>query len=320
MPYAYSIKEPARTEVINGLYKYYAEAEDAGIRSRLDLIAQAGMGSVTAALDRGLDTWASLTAASNEKFTVKFEATIRSQAGLLFAAAPDVASQAVQIASKALISLAGKIPVPVVGSVVGKLLELGAGAAVEELRSRAVDDADARVTGSTGGEVRKLFTNDADAMAATTAAIEQYKLVGRYITLMPQRLTTLQEVVTFPAAVFRVREASSALNVSLLRIRDYVESMQERLAQVQKVYENYQVQLKTAMPDAVDTVIDKSYDYGYKKGEGDEMARTYKPIVLRAFRAPPEPGAATQLAAHVAYAIASGYRDGGQGGMEMTSF
>jgi hypothetical protein len=281
------------------------------MRALADRMARANMGTVTAYLDVGRDTWAGLTAASRDKFTVKFEATVRSQAALLAAGAPDLAAEAVTAAANALKSLASKIPVPLVGTAVTKLLELGSGAAVEELRLRAMNDADARVTSSSGGEVRTLFTSDVEAQEATKAAIEQYKLVGRYITAMPRSLASFQDVITFPASVFKVRKAASALNVNLVRIRDYVESMQSRLAEVQKVYADYEAQLRTAMPEAVDTVLDSAYKSGYGKGEAKYLSNSYRPIAAPEYRRPAEPGGATHLAAYVSYALAQGYYDFG---------
>jgi hypothetical protein len=319
MPLSFSVPEPGRTELVNKLYEYYTEEADTGMRALADRMARANMGTVTAYLDVGRDTWAGLTAASRDKFTVKFEATVRSQSALLLAGATDLAAEAVTIAAKALTSLADKIPVPLVGTAVTQLIALGSGAAVEELRTRAMNEADTRVTGSSGGEVRTLFTSDAEAQEATKAAIEQYKLVGRYITAMPSALTSFQDVVAFPASVFKVRKAASALNVNLLRIRDYVDSMQSRLAEVQKVYANYETQLRTAMPDAVDTVLDNAYKSGYEKGGTKYRSNSYRPIAPPDYRRPAESGGATHLAAYVAYALAQGYYDFGSFVMVNTS-
>jgi hypothetical protein len=303
----YPISEPERAALVDALYQYYTEALDNGIQGLMARMAHANMGVVTAALDQGRDSWASLTAESRDKFTVKFEREVRSQAGLMLAGANDLAADAIPMAVSALQALADKIPVPLVGTAVGKLLELAGGAAVTELRTRAFNEADARVTASSGTEVRKLFTSDEVAGEAMKTALEQYKLIGRHITMMPSKLTTFQEIVTFPKSVFKVRQAASSLNVSLVQLRDYIDSMQTRLDAVQKVYTNYELQLRTCLPEAVSNVLESAYMTAYTKGGVKIMTHTYKPIAEPVFKAPAEKGGATILGAHIACAIATGY-------------
>ncbi|MDB4876969.1 MAG: hypothetical protein JWM41_3415 [Gemmatimonadetes bacterium] len=303
----YPISDTDRAALVDKLCEYYTEALDTGVRSLMDRMARANMGTATAYLDQGRDSWASMTAESRDKFTVMFEREVRSQSSLMLAGANDLAADAIPMAVNALKSLADKIPVPLVGTAVGKLLELAGGAAVTELRTRAFNEADARVTASSGAEVRKLFTSDEVAAEAMKTALEQYKLIGRHITTMPSKLTSFQEIVTFPKSVFKVRQAASSLNVSLVQIRDYIDSMQTRLDAVQKVYVNYETQLRTCLPDAVLNVLESAYDSGYTKGGLKIMTRTYKPIADPVFRAPAQSGGATHLAAHITCAIATGY-------------
>src|SRR6185312_7317005 len=96
----------------------------------------------TAYLDMARDGWASLTAESRDKFTVKFETAIRQQAMLAYAGWPDLIADAIPQATKALTALCDKIPVPGVSAVISGLMNLAAGAAVEELRAKAIADAD----------------------------------------------------------------------------------------------------------------------------------------------------------------------------------
>lgn len=309
---SYALSETVRKDLSDRLYDYYAAEFESGVRGLMDRMARSNMGTVTAYLDQARDGWAGLTAESRDKFTVKFESEVRQQASLAYAGWPDLMADAIPMATKALAALCDKIPVPVVGSVISGLMDLAAGAAVEELRTKAIADADARVAATSGAEVRKLFRKPEDVEKSVTAAIEQFKLIGRYMTTMPTMLTSMQDVITFPKSVFKVRQAASALNTELLAIKDYLESMQSRLEAVQTAYRDYDTRLKTTLPSSIDYVLEKAYNAGYEKGTMKYRSNAYKPIAMPSFQTPRESGGATHLAAHVTYATALGYFDVGQ--------
>lgn len=309
---SYFVTESVRKDLADRLYDYYTAEFDAGVRALMDRVARSNMGVGTAYLDMARDGWASLTAESRDKFTVKFETAIRQQAMLAYAGWPDLIADAIPQATKALTALCDKIPVPGVSAVISGLMNLAAGAAVEELRAKAIADADERVTAGSGAVVRKVFSKPEDVEKSVTAAMEQYKLIGRYMTTMPKHLATVQDVVTFPKSVFKVRQAASALNVELLAIRDYIESMQTRLEAVQTVYRDYEASLKSSLPASIDAVLEQAYQSGYEKGTQQYRSNAYKPIGMPSLQTPRESGGATHLAAHVAYANALGYFDVGQ--------
>lgn len=309
---SYILSESVRTELADKLFAYYTDAVDEGVRNLMDGLARSRMGAVTAYLDVARDGWASLSAESRDKFTVKFEAEIRHQAALAYAGWPDLVADAIPQAMNAVKSLCDKIPIPLVGSAVAGLMELAAGVAIDELREKAMADADARVASMSGGSVDNLPRKPEDIQQSVAAAVEQYKTIGQLITTMPGALTTFQDVVTFPRSVFKVRKAASALNRELYAIRVYVDAMSTRLAAVEEVYTVYRTQLKTKLPEAVDTVLESAYQAGYQKGTLTYRTGGYKPIGVPSLKAPSQPGGATHLAAHVAYANAQGYFDVGQ--------
>ncbi len=291
------------------LVEYYEEAWTEGVRELFNRMARANMGKVTGYLDIATDTYAGLRKKSSDAFMVTFKARVRQSATLYFANLPDVANDALPIATKALESLAGKIPVPVVGSVVSKLIGLGGAKAASELRQRAFQRADEQLGGAGGGEVRPLFTTDEEARAFIEGAIAQYKTIGRYLQTIPPTITTFQDAITFPASVFKVQQAASSLNVALVQIRDYVESMQNRLDEVRKVYADYKTRLDTAMPAAVDAVLRGAYEAGVHKGTERLKANKPRPQVAPVLPPMTHPGAATLLASYVTYAMARGIYD-----------
>ena len=305
----YDLPESARQSLARGLVDYYDNAWAEGVRGLFDNMAHANMGIITGYLDTAADSYAALRKKSNDAFMVGFQAEVRGAASRYFSNMPDVLNDALPLAKSALESLAKMIPVPVVGGVLAKLVSFAGDAAAEELRARAVARSDEQVTAVTGGEVRKLFSNETEAKQYIDKAIDQYKTVGRFASTIPQTITSFNDAITFPTSVFKVQKAASALNVALVQIRDYIESMQTRLEEVQKVYSTYKATLTTKMPEAVEAVIQEAYEAGYQKGLTRLSQRKPGAPVVPTFTPPTQSGAATQLGAYVAHAMAQGFFD-----------
>jgi hypothetical protein len=139
--------------------------------------------------------------------------------------------------------------------------------------------------------------------------MDQYKLICKYISVIPSQIKSFQDVVTFPAATFKVQAAAAKLNVDLIRVEQYLAGMQERLEQIQKVSREYIATVRSNMPAAVNAVLQKGYADAYHKGESDFSKHSYNPQATPKFRKPDKQDGATQLAAYLAHAVALGYHD-----------
>ncbi len=206
---------------------------------------------------------------------------------------------------------------PHLGSIVSYAIGMGAEKAQDKLHTRAIAEADKQLSGKTGVEAQKIFSNEIEAADATTKAMEQYKLICKYIQTMPGNITSFEDAITFPGAVFKVQAAASALKVQLDRVQTYVSALADRSVQISNVSVDYIKSVRTAMPKAAQSVLQTAYDDAFKKGQGD--------IAQNKYSAPKEPspvsslpgdksGGATMLAAYMANAVAFGYYDSGNRG------
>ena len=306
---AYPITDTQRQALGQELTTYYDEAWTEGVHALFDRMARANMGKATAYLDVAKDSYATLRKKSSDAFMVTFQAKVRQSATLYFSNLPDVAADALPAATAALEQLADKIPVPVLGTVIGKLISFASAEAMVELRERAVLRADEQITGASGGSVGKRFTNEEEATQCIEQALVQYKTIGRYLGTIPATITSFQDAITFPSSIFKVQAAASSLNVSLTQIRDYLEAMQGRLDEIHKVYVEYKVRLNNSMPTAVDAVLRGAYNKAWEKGNQRLRAGKPGPLMQPVLPTMTHPGAATQLAQYVSYCMAYGVWD-----------
>jgi len=314
----YPIAKPDLDALGAAVAEYYEEAWQEGVKGLFDNMARSQMGIVTGYLDQAKDTYANLRKTSNDKFGILFKPALKQYVGVFFANKNDVASLMVTIAEKALTQLASKIPVPHLGTVVSKAISFAADKGRAELHTRSIAEADTQLGAKTGSAVGKFFTNDVEAQEFITKSIDQYKLICKYIQTLPANISSFDDAVAFPGAVFKVQAAASSLNVALVSVRQYLSGMQERLEEVQTVSKNYITTVRTTMPSAVDTVLQNSYSGAYSSGEGDIAKGKYSAPARPTFQKPGKTGGATLLAAYMAHAVAQGYFDAGnKGPMDM---
>lgn len=320
MPYSFTKNDA--DPIAKALEKYYDDAWEQGIKGLFDKMAQANMGLVTGYIDKGKDTYAGLKKKSADSWKTTFKAKLKLQAKLYVGNRNDIYTQLVTLGEKAIEKLAEKIPVPLVGTIITKLSGVGAEAARDELHQRSIAEADGQIVKATGGPKPKdFFVSDKEAMAFIENAIKQYKEIGKYATTLPATISTFDDAVTFPQAVFKMQQATSKLNVALWSITDYMTSMSERLTNTQDLYKQYKIQLRSSLPDAVMEVVNGAYRAGYNKGLEHVNQQKYGALpepVFRAANSPGLDGGATLLAERVAWATSHGYYDAGNQGPIVT--
>jgi hypothetical protein len=301
------------------LAQYYETAWEEGVKGLLADMGRAKMGIATGYLDQAKDTYVNLKKKSNDKFGVTFKGKLKLYMGVYLANKSDVASVLVTVAEKALNKLGSAIPIPGLATVVSGAVSLAADKGREELHTRSISEADQTLAQKTGPAPTKLFTTDTEAAAFIPKSIDQYKLICKYIQTLPASITTFEDAVTFPAAVFQVQAAASHLNVALVSVQQYLAGMQERLEKVQGVAKEYKDDVRHKMPEAVNSVLQTAYQDAYNRGKQDYLGKKYQQVSRPVLQKPSETGGATQLAAYVAHATALGYYEGGPE-VELTSF
>jgi len=180
-----------------------------------------------------------------------------------------------------------------------------------------VVEADGQLAAKTGGPTQKLFTNDVEAGEFISKSIDQYKLICKYVQTLPGNISSFDDAVAFPGAVFKVQAAASSLNVALVQVRQYLAGMQERLEKIQGVSKDYILTVRRDMPSAVDSVLQGAYTEAYQKGEADIARNKYSAPASPMLQKPGKTGGATQLAAYLAHAVAQGYYDSGNRGPQI---
>ena len=310
----YQISQPDLTKVSDALYAYYEDAWADGIKGLFNRLAQSQMGVVTGYIDQASDAYSKLTQKSKDKFGMTLKADLKKMISVYTANKNDVASVLVTVAEAALKQLASHIPVPHLGSILSAAITFGAGKAQDELHKRSIDEADKQVLSQRGGEIEKLFKNDKDAAAAVVEAMNQYKMIGKLVQTMPGSITTFDDAVTMPGAVFKLQQAASTLNVVLYSAAQYLAGMQERLAEAQRHLKEYLVALRRDLTPAVNSMLQAAYQEAYRKGEAAVAQNKYSAPPAPTFRQPDKTGGATMLAAYLAHATAQGYYDAGNRG------
>ncbi len=314
----YQIGQDQLKQLGDALAEYFQEAWQDGVKGLFDNMARGNMGVVTAYLDQAKDTVANIRKKSNDKFGIAFKPVLKQQISLYFANKNDIAGSLVVVAETALKALASHIPVPMLGTLVSQGLAIASTKAQAELHTRSVAEADKQLAAKTGSAAQGFFTSDAQAGAAVTKSIDQYKEICKFIQTLPSTITTFDDAVTFPAATFRVQAAASAVNVALQDILQYLAAMQERLGQIQTVVDGYKTTVRRDMPSGVNAVLQKGYTDAYQSGVADVGRNKYAAPALPNFTKPPQTGGATQLAAYLAHAVALGYYDAGNRGPVVT--
>jgi len=166
-----------------------------------------------------------------------------------------------------------------------------------------------------GGELEKLFANDKETARFIDDSMKQYKTLTNYIGMLPTNVTSFDDAITFPKSAFKVQQAASRLNVALWSIRQYCAAMQERLAECQRMSEQYIATVRDKMPQVVGTVLIDAYNEGLNKGKSDaQIGKHSAPQPPKAVTAKPGAGGATLLANAMALALAQGYYDAGKTG------
>ena len=315
MPYQISLQD--KNALGASLAAYYEDAVDQGYKDIFNKIARANMGIVTGYLDQASDTYTSIRAKSKDKFLATFRSTLKQQVSVYLANKNDVAGVLTQVAEKALTTLAGHIPIPMLGTIVAKGISFASGKAQEELHNRSITEADGMLSAKTGNESAKLWSTDVEAAALATKAMDQYKIVCNYIKTLPTSINTFDDAVSFPSGVFRVQAAASSLNVALNNIHWYISAMQERVTEIATVVNGYKKTIRNDMPGAVDAVLQKAYGDAHAQGKLDISRNKYSAPPSPTFQRPSQTGGATQLGAFMANAVAQGYYDAGNTGPQI---
>ncbi|MDX2002109.1 MAG: hypothetical protein SFW35_06745 [Chitinophagales bacterium] len=318
----YNIDQSKVTEIGKGLEEYYNDAWHKGVKGSMDRMAHANMGYVTKFWDVTKDTYANFKKESTDEFMGPFKAEVKLQAALYFANKYDVMMDVAAAAEKAFKFAVSFIPVPGVGPVVKKLgqtvVKEGVSAAVklgnESLQEKSVKLADSQIAAKTGNDPVTFFASDLDAINAAKRSIESYKLVGKFADTLPANITSFDDAIAFPKATFRVQEAVSQMSIELYRLQIYIQAMQERLGEVNKVSASYIDRVRKEMPNVVSKVIQTAYNEGLEAGRKDIGKNKYAAPPQPALVKPSKPGAATVFGAYVAHAFAQGYYDVGNTG------
>jgi hypothetical protein len=313
----YQISKPELDSLGAGLAAYYEEAWHQGIQGLADKMAQSQMGIVTKYMDQAKDTYANLKKTSGDAFGMTFKADLKKYVSVYVANRNDVGTTLVNAAESGLKVLAGHIPVPLLGTVVSQVITFAAGKGREELHERSISEADKQLRAKTGAAPTRLPTNDTEAATLSQNTMEQYKLICKYIQTMPSNISSFEDAVTFPGAVFKVQKAASGISRDLDAMRRYMAGMQERLLEVQKVSAEYIGTVRKKMPEAVNSVLQTAYGGAYKNGEADIAKNKYAAPATPVFKKADKPGGATQLAAYLAHAVAQGYYDAGNRGPQV---
>jgi hypothetical protein len=320
MPYVANHVSKAEVDrIAKGLEQYYAEAWEAGVKGLFDKMAQSQMGIATKYLDSAKDSWVSLTKKSSDSFRVTFKADLESRLRTYLANKSDVMIALVGIGEKLIDQVASKLPVPGLKSAIGTVSSFAAGKLKDELHKRSITEADKKLAEQSQAELQKMFSNDKDALACIDNSMKQYKTLTNFIGTIPPTATNFNDAITFPKSAFKVQQAASSLNVSLVGIRQYLEAMSERLVACQDMSTRYIADVRTKMPGVVESLLENSYNDGKAKGSGDLAGRKYAaPGIPRVAQASPSAGGATLLANAMAHALAQGYYDAGNTGPMLT--
>ena len=313
MPYPIAPTEVNRLAKL--LTDYYERELEGGIRATFDRMAQANMGLITAKIDLAKDTVASIRKAGTDKFTTTFTARLRTEFRIQTGNHSELMSYGVQMGTAVLKMAFKHIPLPHVGTALTAVLDLASKGAQSELHKRSVLEADKDLAERAGtAQATALSTHDTDVAAAAASSIELYKEIAKLVVAMPTSISSFDDAITYPGVVWRTQKAASALKVALWGILDYLRQMEERTAMVEKLAADGVQRVRTEMGSVVSSVLDKSYDDGWRKGNGDVQTQKYQPLAMPVLGTAGMEGAASQLAVYVAHAFSMGYYNAGNSG------
>jgi hypothetical protein len=212
----------------------------------------------------------------------------------------------------ALNKAAEAIPIPMLSTVVSAGVAFAAGEVRKELHTRSITEADTTLLAKSQGELRALFTTDTDALEVMQNSMAQYKAICKLIESMPKGAPkTFDEAIAAPTTTFRIEQAVSALNVTVLFIGDYLESLSDRLVRCREVMQSYKEELRRDTPVFVAKILDETYKAALAKGKDHIRRKKYvvqkdDPLLQRVDSRQP---ATVHLSALMAHAFAKGYYD-----------
>lgn len=319
-----------QNNLAKGLVEFYQESWDAGIKGLFDSIAQSNQGAATAAWDRFYSWATSPRRKSQEMFLEYYMAACRASASRLWTQA-SFFTPVWDIAKTALSALAGKIPIPLVGTVVSAIMNKAVldDKAIES-QLRALDEGKALLDKRQGVKPaagRSNFQSAGEAKQAAATAFDTYVSLIGYIKTLSRPLQTWGDAITYPEQVFDMQAAASRLAVALHAVAMYTEGMRMQLLQLQHESQNYIEQLPQTMEKCVNSVLADAYARGRAAGTKQFLAavtesqkKNVRDTVLDstvpmtnpqdAWQAPPQGcGAARALAIYVTDAIAQGFWD-----------
>ena len=274
-------------------------------------MARANMGAVPAFFDQAA-FWQNMPRKSASDFRATFKARLKQEFELLYAQRHDLVAALVEVGDLILQEVLGQvIPLPVVATIVVEAVGgLVLNPIKQGLHERAFKAADKTLGTHTGTQLSEISTSDTDAVDEIKRANEDYKKICAFTKTLPKSITTFEDAVTFPEAVFNVEKATSHLSIALERIQNHLSAMQERCDKCKGISEKLTREVHTAMPQAAKNCIYKAYNDGVKQAQKDNVLDTpVKPASVK-----PILGltivAAANLAAYLAHASAMGYYDG----------
>jgi hypothetical protein len=310
----YQISTQQTDYLVSAIVSYYQEAWDKGVRGLFDNMARSKMGKATAAIDQAKDVYASLRKESNDKFGVKFRGELERAARLYVAHNQmpfEIGTLLVTQGEAALKKLTVMIPVPVVGSVIDKMVSMAADEARSQIHTASLNAADNAVAKSTGAVPDRFFTDDWEAEECVKETMKLYKYISRFVPTLPPVLTSFDDIVAYPEALFTLQKTASTMNVQLQSLKQYVRAMEARHEQIQEFYQSGIAKLKESVSVPVGKLLQSEYDDAFRKGKLDATQYKYVTPVRPEWPAVAGKGGATLLADYLVHAFAQGYFDAG---------
>ena len=306
----YPIQDDQIKKVADLMEEYYNDAWQVGVKNLFSNMARSNMSGLGSFLDQAADSYTNLRKKSSDAFTTTFKADIKLSISVYCANKSNLKTDFVNIGEKVLLKAAEAIPVPYLGTIFSKAIQIGAENTRNRLHDEGIVETDKQFSSKSGAELEKLFVNDAAAMEFIKKSMTQYQTIGKLISAIPITATSFEEAITLPKSVFKIQSAVSSLNIAMWNIQQYLSAMQERLIQADGVCQEYIQNIRNGnMKTAVAKIIQEAYSKGYEKGVTDLKMRKHTNIDRPKFENPKKPGGATHLANYVAHATATGYFD-----------
>ncbi len=311
VPKPYSPPQKAVEQISLALIKKYEDQFDAGIREKLDQISGLGFGTVRRVADEKLrlasDTFASIKSSFSGESLASAKGYFATELRGMWANKPELVAQAITVAETLITSLMNEIPIPILGSVLSKVISGATDLGQNKAHRMAVERTDELL-----GMANKLLINDRKAIEGLTTAVEQYILAGKIVAGMPANLDSYDDLVAFPVTVWKLRKASSSIAANLSNIGWLLTELELRATNVnQRCTEQIEV-LNKKLPENIKVALNNGYKGSYERLASElfewEDFPGPAPIKPSCIGQMPK-GGAQLLGRYLALAVAQGYYD-----------